>query len=75
MATKKEYLFMPEWMYEAVRWGFVLTPYLTALIAGTMSSLSLQDAVVPIAGIGAALETFFTSLHMVSKKITDKKNK
>lgn len=74
MTTKKEYLFMPNGLYEAIRWAFVLTPYITALIVAVLGYVGLQDAVVPVAGIGAALETFFTSLHMVSKKVTDKKN-
>lgn len=75
MATKKEYLFMPSGLYEAVRWAFVLTPYITALIVAVMGYTGLDGAIAPVAGIGAALETFFTSLHMVSKKVTDKKNK
>lgn len=74
MTTKKEYLFMPEPLYEAVRWAFVLTPYLTLLVSGILTTLSLQDVALVVAGIGAAFETFFTSLHMVSKKMTDKKN-
>lgn len=75
MVTKKEYLFMPGKLYEAIRWAFVLTPYITGLIVGIMGYTGLDGAIAPVAGIGAVLETFFTSLHMVSKKVTDKKNK
>lgn len=75
MATKKEYLFMPESLYEAVRWGFVLTPYITLLLSTIITTLGAGDVALIVAGIGAAVETFFTSLHMVSKKITDKRSK
>lgn len=65
---------MPEPLYEGVRWAFVLIPYITTLIVAILGSVGLTSVVAPVAGIGAALETFFTSLHMVAKKVTDKKS-
>lgn len=75
MATKKEYLFMPKWLYETIRWLFVVTPYVGAAAVAIMTAVGLTNAVPAVAGVFAALETFFTSLHMVSKKVTDKRNK
>lgn len=71
---KKEYLFMPEPAYEVIRWCFVLTPLVTLLITGIVSSFGQLEISGVIGNIGMAFEAFFTSLHMVAKKVTDIKN-
>lgn len=75
MTTKKEYLFMPSGLYEAVRWLFAITPYVGTAVVAILAAVGLNSLVPPVAGVFTALETFFTSLHMVAKKTTDKRNK
>ena len=76
MAKKKvKYNFLPEKVYEALRWIVsIVLPATTALIAGLNQAWNWQLPMDAILATFACIETFLGVVFLGSKMVTDKRN-
>ena len=76
MAKKKvKYNFLPEKVYEALRWIVsIVLPATAALIAGLNQAWNWQLPMDAILATFACIETFLGVVFLGSKMVTDKRN-
>ena len=76
MAKKKvKYNFLPEKVYEALRWIIsIVLPATAALIAGLNQAWNWQLPMDAILATFACIETFLGAVFLGSKMVTDKRN-